>query len=95
MNSGFRSATWEGVSGDHWFGVEPQYGRDLYAMLLYGMRTSLYMALGITVLIMVTGVVIGLIGGTSAVVRTTGSAAAPTSSSPSRNSCSSSPSCPW
>ncbi|BCM69247.1 hypothetical protein EASAB2608_04581 [Streptomyces sp. EAS-AB2608] len=52
-----------GVSGDHWFGVEPQYGRDLYAMLLYGMRTSLYMALGITVLIMVTGVVIGLIGG--------------------------------
>ncbi|CAM5678409.1 MULTISPECIES: ABC transporter permease [Streptomyces] len=54
-----------GVSGDHWFGVEPQYGRDLYAMLLYGMRTSLYMALGITVLIMVTGVVIGLIGGYS------------------------------
>ncbi|MFJ4522214.1 ABC transporter permease [Streptomyces sp. NPDC088810] len=52
-----------GVSGDHWFGVEPQYGRDLYAMLLYGMRTSLFMALGITVLIMVTGVVIGLIGG--------------------------------
>ncbi|MGW4596144.1 ABC transporter permease [Streptomyces sp. NPDC004457] len=52
-----------GVSGDHWFGVEPQYGRDLYAMLLYGMRTSLYMALGITVLIMVTGILIGLIGG--------------------------------
>ncbi|MFF8725169.1 ABC transporter permease [Streptomyces sp. NPDC015171] len=52
-----------GVSGDHWFGVEPQYGRDLYAMLLYGMRTSLLMALGITVLVMVTGVVVGLIGG--------------------------------
>ncbi|MGW2462862.1 ABC transporter permease [Streptomyces sp. NPDC001761] len=52
-----------GVSGDHWFGVEPQYGRDLYAMLLYGMRTSLYMALGITVLIMVTGILIGLVGG--------------------------------
>ncbi|MFE3164653.1 ABC transporter permease [Streptomyces sp. NPDC059224] len=52
-----------GVSGDHWFGVEPQYGRDLYAMLLYGMRTSLFMALGITVLVMVTGVVIGLVGG--------------------------------
>lgn len=52
-----------GVSGDHWFGVEPQYGRDLFAMLMYGMRTSLYMALGITVLVMVTGVIIGLIGG--------------------------------
>jgi peptide/nickel transport system permease protein len=52
-----------GVSGTHWFGVEPQYGRDLYAMLLYGMRTSLFMALGITVLVMATGVIIGLIGG--------------------------------
>lgn len=52
-----------GVSGDHWFGVEPQYGRDLFAMLVYGMRTSLFMALGVTVLLMVTGVVIGLIGG--------------------------------
>ncbi|MFF5437236.1 ABC transporter permease [Streptomyces achromogenes] len=52
-----------GVSGEHWFGVEPQYGRDLFAMLVYGMRTSLYMALGITVLIMLTGVVIGLVGG--------------------------------
>ncbi|MET9849554.1 ABC transporter permease [Streptomyces ossamyceticus] len=52
-----------GVSGDHWFGVEPQYGRDLFAMLMYGMRTSLYMALGVTVLLMVTGVIIGLVGG--------------------------------
>lgn len=52
-----------GVSGDHWFGVEPQYGRDLFAMLVYGMRTSLFMALGVTVLLMSTGVVIGLIGG--------------------------------
>jgi peptide/nickel transport system permease protein len=52
-----------GVSGDHWFGVEPQYGRDLFAMLVYGMRTSLFMALGVTVLLMVTGVIIGLIGG--------------------------------
>lgn len=52
-----------GVSGDHWFGVEPQYGRDLFAMLMYGMRTSLYMALGVTVLLTLTGVIIGLIGG--------------------------------
>ncbi|MFR9798514.1 ABC transporter permease [Streptomyces sp. MS06] len=52
-----------GVSGDHWFGVEPQLGRDLYAQLLYGMRTSLFMALAVTVLTMGTGIVIGLIGG--------------------------------
>jgi len=52
-----------GVSGEHWFGVEPQFGRDVFTMLLYGMRTSLYMALGVTTLLMVTGVLIGLVGG--------------------------------
>ncbi|ULR53171.1 ABC transporter permease [Streptomyces deccanensis] len=52
-----------GVSGVHWFGVEPQYGRDVFAMLVFGMRTSLYMALGVTVLVMLTGVILGLIGG--------------------------------
>ncbi|MET9258290.1 ABC transporter permease [Streptomyces sp. NPDC048182] len=52
-----------GVSGDHWFGVEPQFGRDVFTMLLYGMRTSLFMALGVTTLLMVTGVLIGLVGG--------------------------------
>lgn len=52
-----------GVSGDHWFGVEPQFGRDVFTMLLYGMRTSLFMALGVTGLLIVTGVLVGLIGG--------------------------------
>ncbi|MFJ9864567.1 ABC transporter permease [Streptomyces sp. NPDC101165] len=52
-----------GLSGTHWFGVEPQYGRDVFAMLVYGMRTSLFMALGVTVLMMVTGIILGLIGG--------------------------------
>ncbi|MGW0931765.1 ABC transporter permease [Streptomyces sp. NPDC002644] len=52
-----------GVSADHWFGVEPQLGRDLFAMMVYGIRTSLFMAVGVTTLCIVTGVVIGLIGG--------------------------------
>ncbi len=52
-----------GVTGEHWFGVEPQFGRDVFTMLLYGMRTSLYMALGVTTLLMVTGVLVGLVGG--------------------------------
>jgi peptide/nickel transport system permease protein len=52
-----------GVTGEHWFGVEPQFGRDVFTMLLYGMRTSLYMALGVTTLLMLTGVLIGLVGG--------------------------------
>ncbi|WP_411083107.1 ABC transporter permease [Streptomyces sp. cmx-18-6] len=52
-----------GVSGDFWFGVEPDMGRDVFTMLLYGMRTSLYMAVVLTVLSVVTGVLIGMVSG--------------------------------
>ncbi|MFD9501965.1 ABC transporter permease [Streptomyces sp. NPDC060035] len=52
-----------GVSGDFWFGVEPNLGRDVFTMLLYGMRTSLFMALVLTVLSVLTGVIIGMVGG--------------------------------
>ncbi len=52
-----------GMSGEFWFGVEPRLGRDVFTMLLYGMRTSLYMAVILTVLCVTTGVIIGLIGG--------------------------------
>ncbi|GAA0685016.1 ABC transporter permease [Streptomyces thermocarboxydus] len=57
------SGDFGGISGDFWFGVEPKLGRDVFSMLLYGMRTSLYMAVLVTLLSVVTGVIIGLIGG--------------------------------
>ncbi|MEU3558008.1 ABC transporter permease [Streptomyces fragilis] len=60
---GLPLGTFGGVSGDHWFGVEPELGRDMFALLIYGIRTSLLMALLVTVLCMVTGVVIGLVAG--------------------------------
>lgn len=52
-----------GMSGDFWFGVEPKLGRDVFTMLLYGMRTSLYMAVLVTVFSVLTGVVIGMVSG--------------------------------
>ncbi|MEU4498649.1 ABC transporter permease [Streptomyces sp. NBC_00210] len=52
-----------GISGDFWFGVEPYLGRDVLTMLLYGMRTSLYMALVLTLFSVLTGVIIGMVGG--------------------------------
>lgn len=52
-----------GVSGDFWFGVEPNLGRDVFTMLLYGMRTSLFMALVLTFFSVLTGVVVGMVGG--------------------------------
>ncbi|MEV8531211.1 ABC transporter permease [Streptomyces sp. NPDC051211] len=52
-----------GVSGDHWFGIEPELGRDVFTQLLYGMRTSIFTALVATIVMVVIGVVIGLVGG--------------------------------
>ena len=52
-----------GMSGEFWFGVEPKLGRDVFTMLLYGIRTSLYMAVVVTTLCVITGVVIGMVMG--------------------------------
>lgn len=57
------SGSFGGISGEFWFGVEPNLGRDVFTMLLYGMRTSLYMALVLTVFSVLTGVIIGMVGG--------------------------------
>ena len=35
-----------GVSGEHWFGLEPGIGRDIFIRMVYGIRTSLMIALG-------------------------------------------------
>ncbi|WP_223838144.1 ABC transporter permease [Streptomyces venezuelae] len=52
-----------GMSGDHWFGIEPELGRDVFTQLLYGMRTSIFTALVATIVMVAVGVVIGLVGG--------------------------------
>ena len=51
-----------GVSGDHWFGVEPLTGRDLFAIVVYGARTSILVGVAATVI----SVSIGLLLGTTA-----------------------------
>ncbi|MFE5565886.1 ABC transporter permease [Amycolatopsis japonica] len=52
-----------GVSGSHWFGVEPLTGIDLFALVAHGARTSLLVGLGATALATALGVVIGASAG--------------------------------
>lgn len=52
-----------GVSTEHWLGVEPGTGRDVFARAVYGARISLVIALGATVLEMVFGTMVGLVAG--------------------------------
>jgi peptide/nickel transport system permease protein len=52
-----------GISGEFWFGVEPGLGRDVFTMLIYGIRTSLLIAAAATVLTTIVGVVVGLTAG--------------------------------
>ncbi|MGK5446488.1 ABC transporter permease [Streptomyces radiopugnans] len=60
---GFPAGPNGGISSEFWFGIEPELGRDVFMQLLYGMRTSLYTALPVTILMVATGVLIGLVGG--------------------------------
>lgn len=52
-----------GIDGSHWFGVEPGLGRDIFALLIYGIRTSLGIALCVTLASVAFGVVVGLVQG--------------------------------
>jgi len=50
-------------NGEHWFGVEPRLGRDLFARWVYGARPSLIVACSVTVITGFVGVVMGLLAG--------------------------------
>jgi ABC-type dipeptide/oligopeptide/nickel transport system permease subunit len=52
-----------GLTKDHWFGIEPRLGRDLFARWVYGARPSLIVASVATVLTTLIGTVFGLLAG--------------------------------
>ena len=49
-----------GISGDHWFGVEPLTGRDMFSIVVLGLRTSLAIAITVTVITTVIGTLLGI-----------------------------------
>ncbi len=52
-----------GISATHWFGLEPLTGRDLFSIVVYGARVSLFIGITATLLAVVIGVVVGTITG--------------------------------
>jgi len=52
-----------GPTSEHWFGIEPRLGRDLFARWVYGARPSLIVAISVTIVTTIIGVVVGLIAG--------------------------------
>jgi peptide/nickel transport system permease protein len=48
-----------GAGRTHWFGVEPLTGRDLFAIVAYGARTSFLIGLAATAVAVLLGVLIG------------------------------------
>lgn len=52
-----------GISAEHWLGVEPQNGRDIFARIVYGARVSMLIAICATALTMIIGITLGMLAG--------------------------------
>ncbi|MFG3691650.1 ABC transporter permease [Micromonospora sp. NPDC047740] len=52
-----------GISSEHWLGLEPGSGRDILLQLVYGLRTSLFIAFASALLASVIGVTVGVVAG--------------------------------
>lgn len=52
-----------GVSAEHWLGVEPVTGRDLFARVVHGAQVSLLIAFSATAIVVVAGTAAGVAAG--------------------------------
>jgi peptide/nickel transport system permease protein len=60
---GLPKGAFGGISTEHWLGVEPGTGRDIFARLIYGARASLLVGILATFLTTASGLVIGIVAG--------------------------------
>ena len=52
-----------GISTEHWFGLEPRLGRDIFIRMVYGLRTSLFIAFAAATVTTAIGIVAGIVAG--------------------------------
>jgi peptide/nickel transport system permease protein len=60
---GLPKGAFGGISTEHWLGVEPGTGRDIFARLIYGARASLLVGILATFLTTAIGLVTGMVAG--------------------------------
>ncbi len=61
--SGLPAGPLGGISAEHWFGVEPLTGRDVFAIVAHGARTSFLIGVLATAVAVVLGVALGASAG--------------------------------
>lgn len=52
-----------GISAEHWLGVEPLNGRDIFIRIAYGARVSMVVSIAATLLTATVGIILGTVAG--------------------------------
>lgn len=62
-DSGMPIGSYGGISSSYWLGLEPGLGRDVFMQLIYGARTSLFIAFTVATITTIIGTLYGIVTG--------------------------------